>query len=287
MFNVLRLLSPFGTDRYKANCAGAPPMSPNPFSRYPFAKCIAAMGVCVGGKGCGTSSGCEASPISISTLKMAAQYQEMSEKNECICAKWAQTWPTAPTTVKTTAEAVCTICDRNSNIQSRPGSLTFLYAAGQGTSQNSQTPPWLNGAGLSASYPASTTVSISGKSGSTQSQQVSDGQTFTVQAPLGTFDDESEVRFGNGESFRFQTSCYLPLRSGDIYGPLKLIGGGKCIVAYGKDCVKIVSAMAPGVKGATSGDNLACREYHLSVAGTCAHASARVLVLVRPSKRQL
>ena len=56
------------------------------------------MGVCVGGKGCLTSSGCEASPINISTLKMARKWQEMSENNECGCAKWAQTWPTAPTT---------------------------------------------------------------------------------------------------------------------------------------------------------------------------------------------
>ena len=64
-----------------------------PFSKYPFSKCIAAMGACVGGKGCGTSSGCEAVPISIATLEKAQWYQELSERNQCGCAEWAQTWP--------------------------------------------------------------------------------------------------------------------------------------------------------------------------------------------------
>ena len=38
--------------------------------------------------------------------------------------------------------------------------------------------------------------------------------------------------------------------------------------AYGKDCVQIVTAMAPGEMGATSGDTLACRKYHLYIAST-------------------
>ena len=121
----------------------------------------------------------------------------------------------------------CTICDRSN--KNRPSSLTFLYTAGQGTSQNQQGDK-ANGAGLLATYPDATTVGVSGKHGGGVLQQATHGQEFTVEAPGGKFDAESTVSFGNGQSFEFHTSCSVPLVVGDVYGPLTVVGGGSCQV---------------------------------------------------------
>ena len=64
----------------------------------------------------------------------------------------------------------------------------------------------------------------------TPRSQVTDGQQFTVQAPGGKFDATSSVFFGDGQSLEFHTSCSVPLRVGDIYGPLTVLGGGSCPV---------------------------------------------------------
>ena len=70
---------------------------------------------------------------------------------------------------------------------------------------------------------------------------------------------------------RYKASC----NSKNDFGPERrdahIFARGK---AYGKDCVAIVTAMAPGVENATSGNTLACRQYHLKVAGTCKREGA-------------
>ena len=123
--------------------------------------------------------------------------------------------------------AGCTICDHNN--KDRPPSLTFSYSSGQGKNQNAQGAK-AYGSGLLASYPASTTVTVSGKKGGSTTQSVSAGGRITIQAPGGKFDAESTVTFGNGQSFNFHTSCSVPLRTGDVFGPLTILGGGKCPV---------------------------------------------------------
>ena len=122
----------------------------------------------------------------------------------------------------------CTICDRNN--KNRPSSITFTYKAGQGSSQNQQGDKASGGA-LFASFPASIGVTVAGGF----SQQVSDGQQFTVQAPGGKFDAYSTVSFSNGQSFEFHTSCSVPIMVGDVYGPLTIVGGGSCPVTQPPD----------------------------------------------------
>ena len=122
----------------------------------------------------------------------------------------------------------CVICDHD-NKYNKPASLTFAYNAGPGSNENAQGAKAF-GSGLFATYPSSTTVSITGKSGGTATQSVSDGERVTLTAPGGKFSAESTVTFGNGQSFEFHTSCSVPLRAGDVYGPLTLLGGGICPV---------------------------------------------------------
>ena len=124
--------------------------------------------------------------------------------------------PPPPTPVQ-----FCTICDRNN--KNRPSQITFRYTAGQGVNQNQQGDKAAGG-GLTAFYPASATVAMSG-----QQKSVTDGQQFTI---LGSFDASSTVSI-NGQSFEFHTSCSVPLRAGDIYGPLTVVGGGNCPVTGG------------------------------------------------------
>jgi hypothetical protein len=112
----------------------------------------------------------------------------------------------------------CTICSKDN--KNRPSSLNFLYTAGQGRNFNNQGDKAYGA--LTATFPATTSVSLDGFSA-----QVSDGQTFTVS---GGFDANSCFSIG-GREVCFHTSCSVDLKTGDVYGPLTVIGGGSCPVA--------------------------------------------------------
>jgi hypothetical protein len=109
----------------------------------------------------------------------------------------------------------CTICSKDN--KNRPSSLTFLYTAGQGRNSNNQGSKAYGD--LTATYPAATSLSLDGFSA-----QVSDGETFTVS---GGFDANSCFSIGSREVC-FHTSCSVDLVTGDVYGPLTVLGGGSC-----------------------------------------------------------
>lgn len=102
--------------------------------------------------------------------------------------------------------------------------------------------------------------------------------TFFAAAALATV----ALVAGAGHTIKFCATYKASCNSKNDFGPERrdahIFARGK---AYGKDCVSIVTAMAPGVENATSGNTLACRQYHLKVAGTsnvtqavhCPHAS--------------
>ena len=113
-------------------------------------------------------------------------------------------------------QPVCTICDKNN--KNRPSSLTIEYNAGQGVNQNEQGSKSY-GSGLFGSYGATTTVSTSGFSAS-----VKDGESFTVS---GSFSAETTFSVG-GQSITFHTSCSVPLKTGDRFGPLRIVGSDSC-----------------------------------------------------------
>lgn len=107
----------------------------------------------------------------------------------------------------------CLICNKQN--KNRPSSITFLYIAGQGQSSNNQGSKAYGA--LASTFPASATVTMNG-----QSKSVTDGDQFTIQ---GSFGADSTVSI-SGQTINFHTSCSVDLKTGDIYGPLTVLGGG-------------------------------------------------------------
>lgn len=120
----------------------------------------------------------------------------------------------------------CTICDKQQ--KTRPLLLVFEYTGPDGANMNLQGSR--AGGTLTGIFPSSTQLTMADKkAGTFFSQTVSTNQRFTVSAPGGTkFEAETRVTLGSFQSFFFHTSCSVPLRTGDRYGPLRLIGGGQC-----------------------------------------------------------
>ena len=102
--------------------------------------------------------------------------------------------------------------------------LVFTYHGGKAHSSHGHG-THTYGVGLSAVYPASVGVQFGGS----PYQTITNGQTFTVSANA-MFGNNALVNFNNGQSFNMATGCSLPLRVGDRYGPLQLVGGGSCAV---------------------------------------------------------
>ena len=110
----------------------------------------------------------------------------------------------------------CLICNKSN--KNRPTSLTFLYTAGQGKNSNNQGTRAYGA--LTSTFPASASINFNGNSQAT----VTDGQTFTVS---GSFPADSNVVI-SGTSINFHTSCSVDLKTGDIYGPLTVVGSNNC-----------------------------------------------------------
>eukprot|EP00039_Didymoeca_costata_P008615 m.114214 g.114214 ORF g.114214 m.114214 type:complete len:451 (+) comp14158_c1_seq1:2006-3358(+) len=136
--------------------------------------------------------------------------------------------PSPPTTPPIGSVPFCTICD--SNNKNRPSSITFEYTGPFGANNNQQGDK--AGGTLNGPFPPATSISFLDKDDSSLAApvQVTSGSVFTITA---SFDSETNVRLGNGQSFYFHTSCSVPLRAGDQFGPIRVLGGGACLPPTG------------------------------------------------------
>jgi uncharacterized surface protein with fasciclin (FAS1) repeats len=114
----------------------------------------------------------------------------------------------------------CVICDRDN--KNRPSSLRMQY---QTAGANSNLQGSKAYGDLTGTFPSPATVTISGETYSLVGEEF-----FTVQGTFGTeLTIKVESAGGGDTSFiNFHTSCSVPIRTGDQYGPFLIIEGGEC-----------------------------------------------------------